>query len=859
MSDVTTIRLVRVVLLALVLASPAGADWPFSYSDDFSSDKVESGAYLHSPFWTLDTTPLAEPYLQYYEPGADRELLFMEHGDQPARLAYCLPPATSSTHGIVTGTFTVDVSFPCSATVSQYPTGGELSCSTSPDGVTWSGPMYLWAGRNTIPISSNMGRCYVLLSGGRATIDNIQVSLSQSSATIRVPQNHSTIQQAINAAHSGDVIEVAAGTYSGAGNSDIDFQGKRITVRSASGAAATIIDCGSPTSTGRRGFYFHQGETADSILSGFTIRGGRIYGTDIPANPLQWTQSALHPIGGGIYCEFSSPTIAGCIIENCGAELGGGIGCVGGDPTIINCTIRDCLAGGLGSSNTGGRGAGIALVGESNTTITNSVIRGNTNAYSSSWGAGLYVLHSSAVVSGCTFSDNLAPGALRGGGAYCGGQGCDVMFRNCVFSANQADAGAGILVEGATTALPSATMSSWQCAVAIVNCTIARNRLTYALGSSAAGGVNSSGVNITISNSIIWGNEGTAVTIANASSTYPVTYSDIQGGYPGTGNMNSDPLFAAASSSDYHLKSTGGRYNPASDTWVSDSTCSPCLDAGDPWDSVEYEPPLNGDRVNMGAYGGTAEASKSPKRTVYHVSKSGRDTNTGVSQSRAFATIARAIQVAVDGDAILVWPGRYEERLSFAGKAITVQSAADAAVIVAPDYAFTFSKAEDAGSVLANFVITGCATTGIICDGACPTLRNLTIVDNQFGIVAYHGAKPNIVNCIVWGNEDGQLFDCSATYSCIEGVTAGKKTGVINNDPLFANAAGGDYHLRSPYGRYVSSSGAWVTDGVMSPCIDAGDPFDSFRNERVPNGNRINMGAYGGTPYASLSSGPVCP
>ena len=87
-----------------------------------------------------------------------------------------------------------------------------------------------------------------------------------------------------------------------------------------------------------------------------------------------------------------------------------------------------------------------------------------------------------------------------------------------------------------------------------------------------------------------------------------------------------------------------------------------------------------------------------------------------------------------------------------------------------------------------------------------------------------------------------------------------KSAGNINTDPLFANAASGDYHLRSPHGRYVSSSGTWAIDsGTMSPCIDAGDPSDSFRNELVPNGSRINMGAYGGTPYASRSSGPSCP
>ncbi len=840
-----------------MLALPAaGADW--SYSDDFSSDKAQSDTYLHSTFWTLDANPLPEPYLQYLGSGSARGLVFREYGDQPARVGYCLP-VTTRTDRIFTGALTVDVSFPCNVNVSQFPPG-ELSYSISPDGMTWSGNQYLQAGRHTIAVRSTMGKCYVIFSGARAMIDNIQVSLSTSPATIHVPADYSTIQQAIDAAWTGDIVEVAAGIYTESGNWDIDFRGKRITVRSADGAARTIIDCGYPTASSRRGFYFHQDETEDSVLWGFTIRGGRIYGTDIPADPLRWTQSASHPIGGGIYCEFSSPTIAGCVIEDCGAELGGGIGCVGGRPTIVNCTVKECLAGGLTSAAAGGRGAGIALVGEADATITNCVIEGNS-AYDNSRGAGLYVLHSSALVAGCTLSDNLAPGALRGGGAYCGGEASDVTFKNCILSGNLADAGAGIFVEQTTDALPSVTAWSSRCRVAVVNCTIAQNSLTYALGSSAAGGVNSNGADITISNSIIWYNGGTALTIVNAVSTYPVTYSNIQGGYFGPGNITGDPLFAASSLSDYHLQSTGGRYNPRTGTWVSDSASSPSLDTGDPQESPENEPSPNGSRIDMGAYGGTAEASKSAACTIYHVDvRSGRDWNSGLSPSRAFATIQAAINAADDGDAVLVWPGVYEEEISFEGKAITVQSAADAAVITAIDHAFSFQRGEDADSVLANFVITGCGRSGIFCNGASPTLKNLTIVDNQFGVLAYGGAKPDIVNCIVWDNADGALFQCSARYSCLEETSVSKNLGNINSNPLFANAARGDYHLRSPYGRYVPDNGTWAFDsGATSPCIDAGDPSEYPRCERVPNGSRINMGAYGGTTYASLSSGPVCP
>ncbi|MGE5297311.1 MAG: hypothetical protein ACM3VT_21005 [Solirubrobacterales bacterium] len=70
------------------------------------------------------------------------------------------------------------------------------------------------------------------------------------------------------------------------------------------------------------------------------------------------------------------------------------------------------------------------------------------------------------------------------------------------------------------------------------------------------------------------------------------------------------------------------------------------------------------------------------------------------------------------------------------------------------------------------------------------------------------------------------------------------------NDDFFVE---GDYHLKSQAGRWDPNSQDWVLDDVTSPCIDAGDPNDPVGDEPFPNGNRINMGAYGGTAEASKS------
>jgi hypothetical protein len=258
----------------------------------------------------------------------------------------------------------------------------------------------------------------------------------------------------------------------------------------------------------------------------------------------------------------------------------------------------------------------------------------------------------------------------------------------------------------------------------------------------------------------------------------------------------------------------------------------------------------------MGAFGGTREASKGFESTFYHVDAGmGRDTNSGLSHERALKTLRKALEKAVNGDTILVWPGVYTEELNFNRKAITIQSAADAAVVRAPSaYAFSFYSAESTQSVLRNLIITGCPQGAIYCNGASPTLENLTIVGNSFGINCESGASPRITNCIFWSNTYGSLYGCEARYSCIEGAKPDAASGNISQDPLFADPRNGDYHLLSRYGRYEPYTDRWWNDTQTSPCIDRGNPADGPRAERSPNGGRINMGAYGGTPYASMSS-----
>lgn len=835
------------------------ADWSYEYQDDFSTGKAEADSYIHSIFWPQGAYPPDEAYLYRSDSGSKRELGFGDYHGEAAYLGYRFPIGWTMPGKAVSGSLHIDVRLPYGSEVSS----GYLRYSFSPDGVNWSSPQKLDPGSHDISVESVRGVCYVIFFGTEVLIDNLAVSLYASPATIRVPGNFSTIQAAINAASNGDVVEVAPGTYTGDGNRNIDFQGKAITVRSADGPGTTTIDC-----AGRRGVYFHSGEGSGSILQGFTITGGLVQGSDIPADSVRWSSSSTHPIGGGIFCEFSSPSIVGCVIKQCSAEVGGGIGCVGGAPTMIDCRIQACHAGGQGSSQSGGRGAGIGLFRGTDATIIDCTITQNVG-YRDSLGAGVYCWQSKAWLVGCDVSFNRAPGNLKGGGVYGGGSACDLVLENCVISNNTADVGGGIFAGSAGVSTDNDVES-----VLVTNSTVARNTLSGTQpASSTGGGIHSVSSNITIRNSIVWYNDGVPVRLINPASSSPVLYSDISRGYSGQGNIDADPLFASVGAADYHLKSIYGRYDPGTARWVIDGEHSPCIDAGDPldpvgaeWlttgslDRVGAEPRPNGKRINMGAYGGTTEASKGNDPWVFHVDAvngSDSNSNSGLSRDDAFATIQRAVNEAISGDTIMVWPGVYREEVLFRGEAITLQSADDAAVVTAPSgIAFSFYTAENSRCVLRNFVITGCGEAAIFCSSASPTLTNLTIANNQYGISAQDGANPDISNCILWGNLNGDLYHSRARYSDIQQIAADSSRGNISTDPQFADPVNGDYHLKSRYGRYSPQQGKWVTDSVSSPCIDAGDPIASVGRERMPRGGRINMGAYGGTPFASLSGSP---
>jgi len=223
--------------------------------------------------------------------------------------------------------------------------------------------------------------------------------------------------------------------------------------------------------------------------------------------------------------------------------------------------------------------------------------------------------------------------------------------------------------------------------------------------------------------------------------------------------------------------------------------------------------------------------------------------------SRVYPSIQEAIETAQDGDTVVLHPGVYREAISFLGKAITVQSVGDAAILEMPEgTAVSFGAGEGSRSVLRNIIIRN-SRIGILLVDSSPIIVNVAVVGNILGVEAQGNADPYIGDSIFWSNTQDDLRGCTASYSCVERLCPG--LGNFSKNPLFVDPAKGDYHVQSRAGRYCAEQGDWVLDKATSPCVDAGDPAADFSSEPEPNGGRLNVGAHGGTAYAEKSESHI--
>ena len=372
--------------------------------------------------------------------------------------------------------------------------------------------------------------------------------------TLNVPGDSPTIQGAIVLAASGDTILVAPGTYV----ETIDFLGKQLVIQSTGGAAVTTIDAaGGPSAVTAK-----SAEPEGTALRGFTLTGGT--GQSVLVDGGQFGDYTVLGggglcVSGGAHLDVSDCAIAGNTLGPAQFARGGGV--------VANaCTlsITDCS---LSGNFTEDMGAAFATAGGGVTlTMSGCTVTGNTALD----GAAIYIYAGSGTVTDCVIADNSGTGLWK--------SGYGVTVKRCTFYGNTewgyfhyADFGADVLeltflgngLGGANCAGGKYVGSS-----DIVNgCIFAGD--TLKLGNSFADVDSSSfdGATILCGNahadftSCIIRGAGSIVGGANATANY----SDIEGGFAGTGNIDADPLWVNAAGHDYHLL-------PA----------SPCIGTGDP-------------------------------------------------------------------------------------------------------------------------------------------------------------------------------------------------------------------------------------------------------------------------------------
>ena len=414
------------------------------------------------------------------------------------------------------------------------------------------------------------------------------------------PADFDNIQNAINSSGLGDTIVVKPGTY----NRRIFFNNKSVTLTSEDPDDPDIVQSTILTIDSGYTVNFDFGEGHNSVLTGFTITGQ------------------------GIHCYGSSPTISKNIIRDCS-----GHGIHGEDnaaPVISGNTISSNTGYGIYysdgpienntiSQNKGG-------IAYSNGPITGNIITNNFDMSSADSGGALFFCK--GLITGNLIAENYARN--KGGACYeCTGNiagnriigntsriaggalsNCRGRITNNIIAGNRSKNGGGLFscyqiynntIVGNIAEENGGAMS--QCPGYISNNIIAFNSASFVGGIYGAG---------TSSYNAFWSNEG----------------GNFGGGVTmGPGDIIAEPLFVSNGywdnnetpdesddfwvDGDFHVTSQAGRWSPVDQSWINDSLTSPCIDAGDPNSDWTAELWPHGRRINIGAYGGTVQASMS--------------------------------------------------------------------------------------------------------------------------------------------------------------------------------------------------------------------------------------------------------
>ncbi|NQU06040.1 MAG: right-handed parallel beta-helix repeat-containing protein [Calditrichaeota bacterium] len=471
-------------------------------------------------------------------------------------------------------------------------------------------------------------------------------------------------------------------------------------------------------------------------------------------------------------------------------------------------------------------------------------------------GGGVHIRGASPTLSNLIISQNNA--GHGAGGIYCSDNSNPIITSCIIINNTSVDKGAGLVIANdseptiqhcviaanSTGGNGAGIYCSSRVSPLFYNCTISGNE-----ADNFGGGLycdNNS--HPTLVNSVLWGNAPQEVYFNGnrEANTLTIRYSDITDGEDGVdindngelewgeGIIDADPLFANVEEDDYHLTEN-----------------SPCIDSGDP------DSPLDPDdtQADMGAFYFHHVIERNP--IIIHVPDD-------------YELIQTAINMAQEGDTILVHPGTYVENLDFRGVNITLAShfiiTGDPAYIDSTiidgnenDAVVKFNSRENMSMRLIGFTVRNgshpegggiyCFNStptisycviygnqaesgggGVFCYNSSPYFYNCTIVDNTVeegggAIFMWSSSFARLVNTIIRGNEPNQIFfgtdrDQSSIYIDYSDIEGGEDDIVLNGngyvnwddsnideDPRFADADNNDYRLTGD-----------------SPCIDTGDP-----------------------------------
>jgi len=272
------------------------------------------------------------------------------------------------------------------------------------------------------------------------------------------------------------------------------------------------------------------GTDATAVLDGLTITGGG------------YAEGPLPYGGGGMYNDRSNPTLINCTFTgNAAVESGGGMYNNSSNPVLLNCTF---------SGNTAPRSGGGMYNDNSSPTLTNCTFIENSGGIGGG-GGGMYNVNSSPMLSDCSFSGNSTTGsgggmynesssptllscifsgnsAQRSGGGMYNRYSSQPSLTNCIFSGNSAGSGGGM--ESIDASCPT-----------LFNCTFSANSAR-----GGGGGISSIQDSITkLVNCILWADAPDEIWSVNSErgrgGIIEITYSNVQNGWAGEGNINIDP------------------------------------------------------------------------------------------------------------------------------------------------------------------------------------------------------------------------------------------------------------------------------------------------------------------------------